>query len=250
MTKRFIILRALLSLALCFSAAGLLTPHASAQDAAPAITKQAIADFDKSLSSALEEKSEARQRLAVRRVIREVEQLVDRKNDPGRFLALEFLFRAYQRLITLDDDAKNRQAMLETCRELVKAPDNLAEFRLEADLLLSQADLAKQGANTEARAQALRPLVARYIETPVGSKVLRLAMVMALEMGDSRLVTDLHEMSCERFAGDLEMITFQRDKLGDRLRRAFYWQLRENGWQNGALSDGSHRAKHHAAILD
>ena len=71
------------------------------------------------------------------------------KNDPGRFLVLEFLFRAHQRLIALDDDAEHRKALLEICRELVKAPDDLAELRLEADLLLNQAELAKQGANAE-----------------------------------------------------------------------------------------------------
>lgn len=218
MITHFIFPRTLLLGSLCLCLAAFFMPQASAQDAAPAITQQTIADFDKVLASALAEKSEARQRLAVRRVIRDAQQAVEtHKNDPSRFLALEFLFRAHQRLIALDDDAAHRQNMLEICRELVKAPDNLAQLRLEADLLLSQADLAKQGANAEARAQALRPFVERYIETPVGSKVLRMAMVMALELGDSRLVTDLHEMSCKRFAGDLEMITFQREKLGGQV---------------------------------
>lgn len=215
MRAHFNIPRSLLLGLLCFAVFGLLAPRGSAQDAARAISKETIAALDKELNEAKAGTSEARQRIAVRRVIRNAEDLVTaHANDTSRFLALEFLFRAYQRLIALDKDAANRKALLETCHQLVKAPDELAGLRLEADLLLTQADLAKQGATAETRAKALRPLVDRYVNTPVAAKVLRMAMVMALELGDNRLVTDLQEMIGQRFASDLEMITFQREKLG------------------------------------
>jgi tetratricopeptide (TPR) repeat protein len=217
-TKYFICLRNL-----CFGLAwvitvGLIAPLASAQDTAPVGSDPAIVELGKALDAAKEGSSEARQRLAVRRVVRDAENLLEsRKNEPSQFVVLEFLFRARQQLIALDKDVKNRQALLETCRELVKAPDEYADLRLEADLLLSQAELAKQGANNEARGQALRPFVQRYVDTPAGAKVLRLAMSMALELGDSRLVTDLQEMIEQRFSADLEMIAFQRDKLGGQV---------------------------------
>lgn len=202
----------------CLAAVMMPMSMVHAQDAPAAITKDTIAGLEKSLEAARDGSSEARQRLAVRRVIRDTEELVAaHPNDNSRFLALEFLFRARQQLIALDKDAKHREDLLETCRELVKAPDEFAELRLEADLLLSQAGLAKQGANNEARAQALRPFVERYIDTPSGAKVLRLAMVMALELGDSRLVSYLQETIERRFAADLEMIKFQRDKLGGQV---------------------------------
>ncbi len=218
MTTHFITPRALLFVFLCIGAAGWLAPKLAAQDAATAISQETIAEFDKELNEAKAATSETRQRIAVRRVIRTAEELVAaHANDTSRFLAFEFLFRAYQRLIALDKDAENRKAFLEICRELVKAPDELAGLRLEADLLLTQAELAKQGVNAEARAKALRPLVDRYLNTSVAAKVLRMAMVMALELGDNRLVTDLQEMIEQRFAGDLEMISFQRDKLGGQV---------------------------------
>lgn len=211
MKNRFVISRTLSLGALCLAALGNL----AAQDA---ITKETIAVFETALASAKEGSSEARQRLAVKRVIRDAEKLAETHADsPGRFLALEFAFRAYQQLIALDDDSENRKALLETASELAKAPDELAELRLEADLLLSQAVLAKEGADATTRAEALRPFVNRYIDTPVGAKVLRLAMVMALELGDNKLVTDLQEMIEERFAADLDMISFQRDKLGGQV---------------------------------
>ncbi len=218
MRENFNIPRPLVLGLLCFYLLGMLAPKLAAQDAATAISKEKIEALDKELSEAKAANSEARQRLAVRRVIRDAEDLVAANvNDKSRFLALEFLFRAYQRLMTLDKDAENRKAFLDICHELVKAPDDLAGLRLEADLLLSQAELAKQGAKAEARAKALRPLVDRYINTPVAAKVLRIAMLMALELGDNRLVTDLQEMIEQRFSGDLEMIAFERDKLGGQV---------------------------------
>jgi hypothetical protein len=206
--------RAILLGLLC-TATVLLSPKAPAQDAA---APQGIAQLDKALADAKKGTSEARQRLAVKRVVRDAEKLLEPlAGSPDRFPVLEFLFRARKQLIALDDDAGQRKALLDTCRELVKAPDQFADLRLEADLLLSQAEVARQGANTEARAKALRPFVERYVDTPSGARVLRMAMLMALELGDNNLVNDLQEMIAERFAGDLEMISFQRDKLGGQV---------------------------------
>jgi len=218
MNKNLIIPRTILLVCFALAACGPLAAETTAQQAPPAVSKEVTAEFEKALASAKEGTSGARHRLAVRRVIRDAEEsLAAHANSPSRFAILGFIFRARQQFIALDDDAGNRKALLETCRELVKAPDELAGLRLEADLLLSQAEIAKQGANAEARGKALRPFVDRYLDTPVAAKVLRLAMVMALELGDSRLVTDLQEMIEERFAGDLEMIAFQRDKLGGQV---------------------------------
>lgn len=211
--------RRALALTLVFAIAlGLAMPQLSAQETVPAISKQTIAEFDKAMAATADGGSEARQRLALRRVIRDAEQLVAaNKADPSHFLGLEFLFRAHQRLIAMDDDAAHRKTLLEICRELVKAPDDLAELRLEADLLLNQAELAKQGADAEARANALRPLVERYVDTPVGAKALRMAMLIALELGDTNLINHLRGLIAERFAGDHDLIAFQRDKLGGQV---------------------------------
>lgn len=181
-------------------------------------SKQAIVELEQSLTSAIESTSAARQRLAVRRVIRDAEKQLEASGDSAaRWTMLEFIFRARQQLLALDDDSEYRQALIETCREMVKAPDEFAELRLEADLLLSQTEQARNGASTEERAEALRPFVARYFDTPASAKVLRLAMVMALELGDTRLVNDLRKEIDERFSSDLEMINFQRDKLGGQV---------------------------------
>ncbi len=183
-----------------------------------AITEETIAGLDKALEEAKASSSDARKRLAVRRSIRDAEELIEsHKDKPERFLAYAFLFRAQQALIKMDSDAKHRDALLATCRELMKAPKEYAHLAFEADLLLSQAELAKKGAGKEERAAALRPFVARYLETSESAKVLRLAMVMALELGDPKLIADLRELIATYHAADHEMISFQRDKLGGQV---------------------------------
>lgn len=204
-----------------------LIPVVRAQDAPAAPTS--VAALDQALNEAKEGASEARKRLAVRRVIRDAETMLETMKDkPERYPVLEFVFRARKQLIALDDDPEHRKALLDTCRELVKAPDEMAAMRVEADLLLSQAELAKQGGDAAARAKSLMPFVDRYIDTPEGARVLRMAMVMALELGDNRVVTDLQEMIEEQFAADLEMIAFQRDKLGGQVFGAPFTGVFEN----------------------
>jgi hypothetical protein len=201
----------------CLSMFMVSSSNILAQDAPPA-AKETIAGLEKALEATNEESSVARQRLALRRVIRDAEEFATAHPENNtRFPALEFLFRARQRLVSLDKDAKHRTNLLDICRELVKAPDAFAELRLEADLILSQAELAKQGAGNAVRAQALRSFFERYRNTSVETKALRVALVMALELGEIRVVSYLQETMDKRFANDLEMIRFQRDKLGGQV---------------------------------
>ena len=131
-------MRRLALLACCAAAVMAPWPRLGARNTAAPPSVEAL---EQNLRSAKEESSAARQRLAVRRAIRDAESLLAARADtPQRFEVLELLFRARQQLIALDDDAEHRQDLLETCRELVKAPDEMASLRLEADLLLSQAE--------------------------------------------------------------------------------------------------------------
>ncbi len=181
-------------------------------DAQQKAADPAVAEFEQALTEVGEANSAARQRLAVRRVIRDADKQLETLGDnPQRWVLLEFLFRAQQHLTKLDDDAKHREALIEICRELVKAPDAYAEFRLEADLLLSQIEQVKKGDGAEQRADALRPFVARYIGTSAGPKALQTAMLMALEFGNGRVISDLRKTIDIHYGADYEMINFQRE---------------------------------------
>lgn len=214
MHRRFHVLHAIRLGIACIALALPLAPLAAAQEA----PHPGLAPFEEALVAAEDGGSAARQRLAVRRVIRDAEELLEANGDkPERWSNLEFLFRARQRLVALDEDTKYREALLETCRELIKAPDAFAELRLEADLLLSQVEQAKKGDGSGDRSAALRGFVDRYVGTPGGPKALQTTLVMALELGDTRLVNDLRKIIAEHYSADLEMITFLRDHLGGQV---------------------------------
>ena len=182
------------------------------------ISADQIRSLQTQLDEASQSKSAARQKLALRRVIRACDEVLEsNKKATNRFEMLGVLFSSQQKLIGLDNSALNRRSFLETCRQLVTAPNEYAAIRLDADLLISQAELAQQGADPKTRAEALRPLVDRYRDTEVEGKVIRIAMLMALEFGDAGLVSYMRKVIAERLPGNLEMINFQRDKLAGQV---------------------------------
>lgn len=194
-----------------------LAPSLRGQDA-ESIPPQEIEELEAKLAESEESGSNARKKLALKRVIRSAEALLKaNEKASNRYEALGVIFRGQQALIQIEDSATHRRDFLKTCAELASAPKEYAAIRLDADLLLSQAELAKRGASPEERAEALIPLVKRYQDTEVEAKVIRVAMLMALEFGDARLIGYLRQVIAERFPGDPEMINFQRDKLAGQV---------------------------------
>ncbi|QDT59307.1 hypothetical protein SV7mr_18140 [Stieleria bergensis] len=186
-----------------------------AQQSIPA---EKIETLQTQLSEAITASSSARKKLGVRRAIRACEALLEENEaSPNRFAVLGLLFQAQQAQVKLDNSATNRRAFLTTCEKLLAAPDEYAAVRLDADLLLSQAKLAQQGADQKARAQAIKPLVQRYLGTEVDTKAVRVALTMGIEMGDAGLIGHLRQVIAEEFPGDREMINFQRDKLAGQV---------------------------------
>lgn len=60
-------------------------------------------------------------------------------------------------------------------------------------------------------------MIARYRHTLGDAKMLRVALVMALETGNPKVIRDLRAETADRFTGDLDMIAFQRAKLGGQV---------------------------------
>ena len=195
----------------------LLTP-AGAQAGGSGITVSEITALQTQLDEAQVAKSSARKKLAIRRVVRACEGLLEKNpTASNRFEVMGVLFKSQQQLIAVDGSASNRRAFLQTARLLAAAPDAFAAIRLDADLLVSQTELAKHGADPQARADALRPLIQRYKDTKVEAKVLRITLLMALEFGDAGLIQHIRDQIAQRLPGDLEMINFQRDHLAGQV---------------------------------
>ena len=205
-------------LVLVAGVACLLCAPAAAQQPANLIETAELTELETKLDKAGESTSSARKKLAIKRVIREASGLLkDNQTAPNRYELLGLLFRAQQQLVQLEGSTTNRAAFLETCKQLADAPDEYAAVRLDAELLLSQIESAKRGEDPQQRAQALLPLVDRYQDTEVETKVIKVAMVMALELGNTSVIGRLREIIAERCPGDYEMINFQRDKLAGQV---------------------------------
>ena len=185
---------------------------------AASISQEEISELNTKLAEAGKSASSARKKLAIRRVIRECEGLLKKHTTtPNRFEVLAVLFRSQQALVSLDNSSLNRRAFLATSEQLAAAPNEYAALRLDADLLLTQAKSARQGGDSHARSDALRPLVERYRDTDVEAKVIRIAMIMALELGNTTLVNELRDVVAKRFPGDQSLIRFQREKLSGQV---------------------------------
>lgn len=192
-------------------------PAAAQADAAP-IAESALQELQDKLDEAQSSSSSARKKLSLRRVIREAQSLVEEGPEaPNRFVALNVLFKSQQALIGVDDSSSNRRDLLQTAELLAAAPNHYAAERLDADLLVSQARLARQGADLDARSKSLLQLVKRYQDTDVEIKVVRIAMLMALESGDAGLIQQLREVIAQRMPANHDLINFQRDQLAGQV---------------------------------
>ncbi len=182
------------------------------------LPKESIAGLESAWAATKNESSAARKRLAIKRVLRDARELVEKNPDaPNRFIVLAVLLRGQQSLLGMDDARALRDEILETCRKLSEAPDTYAEVRLNADILLNQTEMARTGADAKARMQGTMRLLDRYRGTPADRKFLQTAALLALEQGDAIAIEKLRTEMELRFSGDPEMIIFMCEKLGGEI---------------------------------
>ncbi len=144
-------------------------------------------------------------------IVRDGDKLLDASpTAPNRFRVLAIMLQSQRRLLTLDNSERNREALFETCEKLVKAPDEYAELRLEADILLSDKDLTLKNADIKQRAEALAELIERYRDTPGEAKSLMFAALIAPKLEAFELEKQITRTMDERFGGDLDVIEWRR----------------------------------------
>lgn len=174
-----------------------------------------IAALQEELGEVSQARSSTRKRRACKAVIREGEAILRASpSAPNRFRVLAIVLETKKKLLGLENSEGNREALFKTCEELVRAPDDYAEFRLEADLLLSERDLALEDADMEKRAEVLSSIVDRYRSTPAEAKSLMMAARIAPKLQAFDLQKRVLDALGERFAGDIEVIEFRRKHLG------------------------------------
>jgi hypothetical protein len=127
----------------------------------------------------------------------------------NRFRVLSVIFQCQKRLLEVENIEQNRTALFETCEQLTRAPDEYAEIRLEADLLLSERDLSGKNATLEERAGALAELIERYRGTTAEARSLLMGCLIVQKLDAPELEDAILYALDENFSDDAEVIEFR-----------------------------------------
>ncbi|NIP95518.1 MAG: hypothetical protein GWO24_19570, partial [Akkermansiaceae bacterium] len=184
------------------------------ETAGPGIAERKIIALEEELAEAGEATSSSRKRRAYKGVVRDGERLLEASPAaPNRWLVLDLMFRGQKRLFAIENSASNREELLGICAKLAEAPDEVADLRLEAELLLSEAELSRKNADLGERAEALAGLVGRYRDTPGEAKSLMMASQIAPKLEAFELEMQILRTMQERFADHHGVIEFRRKSL-------------------------------------
>lgn len=188
-------------------------PAQAAEPTAEPIADTEIAALRQDLAEGVRSSSSIDVRRACKRVIRRAAALVEASPQaPNRFAALAVQFDAQKRLMALEATLENRNAIFETCRALGAAPDEYAESRFEADMILSEQQLAEAEATVAERIAALQKTLARYRGTSAEWKSLMIGSLVATKLVDLDVEQQIYNTMAERFGGNHDAIQFRRTK--------------------------------------
>ena len=172
------------------------------------IPQSEIAALEQKLEQAALAKSRSEVRMACKGVARQASALLEASPEaPNRYAVLALLFRCQKILLGLEVTEESRLAFFATCADLSKAPDEFAESRLEADLLLSEKALAEAEAPVAERVKAIEEIIEKYRNTSADRHCLTLALQLAAQHRAFDLEMKIEKMLGEgRFAGDHEIV--------------------------------------------
>ncbi len=188
----------------------------SAIDAAPAdIPKNKIVALEANFPKNDKRISSVRKRRACKTLVRDAEKLLKSYADaPNRYRVIGVILQTQKVLLSLESSDRNREALFETCEKLLKAPNEYAELRLEADMMISERDLSAKNADVKVRTQALTELIARYRHTPGEMRSLMMASLIAPKLEAFDLEKQIFRTMDGRFAGNYDLIEWRRKNHG------------------------------------
>ena len=182
-----------------------------ATEQASLIPADAITALEQELEQGTRGKSTVEVRMACKSVVRKAEVLLETSPmAPNRFDLVKILFQGQRRLLRLEKTDRNRDALFATCEMLSKAPDEYVAFRLDADLLLSERDLAEGEANVTERVNALKEIIEKYRDTPAERRSMAIAAMIAARLQALDFAADISkELAGSSMGGDREVIAFR-----------------------------------------
>lgn len=184
------------------------------QESVPTIPDAQVAALKQELEEGTREDADVLKRRAYKSVVRRAQSLLADAPEAGnRFALLAVVLECQKRLLAMQNSESHREAVFKTCAELAKAPDEFAEQRLEADLLLSEKELSDRNATMDERAQALADMIERYRNTAAESRSLLMGALIVQKLDAPELENAIYDVLDEKYADDHEVIAFRRDHL-------------------------------------
>ena len=160
-------------------------------------------------------KSSTSKRRAYKGNIRKAQDLLKQKPTAvNRFHVLALILNAQKKLLSVDNSKRNRDDLYKTCVALAQAPYEYAEFRFDADVLLSDKNLSEKNADAKERIKAFEGMIERYRNTPAELKSLKTIIHIAPKLGAFELKNKLIKSLKERFASSKDAIAFMRKLVG------------------------------------
>ncbi|MBT7300626.1 MAG: alpha/beta hydrolase, partial [Victivallales bacterium] len=179
------------------------------------IPETEITALEAEMAKGMRERSAIDVRRAFKSVTRKaISLLVASPKAPNRYAVLGLLFKGQKRLFALGNREENRVAIFKTCRKLIDAPDEYAEIRFEAEMLLSERDLAEKNAKVAQRVAVLEKLLARYRGTSAEARSLMIAALIAKRLQAFDLEKTLAVTMRDRLAGHHDVIQWRRKHSG------------------------------------
>jgi len=194
-----------------------LVAQTSLRAEAAGIDGSLIQKLEEDFAATAEIESTTARRRTLKRVVRNAHALLERHSAaPNRFALLGLVFRTQKELLILRNDRSNREALLETSRKLMEAPYEFAAERLEAEVLLMQLELDRDGATEHERAVGLAELADNYRGTPAEVDSLIVASELAFNLGQAELLRAFRGTLARRFREDARAIEFLKDRFASK----------------------------------
>lgn len=149
-------------------------------ETAPSIPDGSIALLQREIAAIEDVESTVEKRRACKRIVRRAESLVEKSPDsPDRSGALGIMFEAQKIMFTMRQSAENSEALIETAKKLLEAPDEYAGLRVEPDMMLVQMQLSGREDSPNVAALEIARFADRYRGTPAEARSLMMAATAA-----------------------------------------------------------------------
>jgi len=185
----------------------------AAQARAESVPERQIVKLQEQLAEVEGMESTSAIRRTCKRIVRGAESLLKKHPDAEeRFQVMGMIFQARLILYSQKQSDEHVEALVKTAKELAQAPDDQAEFRLGADMLLLQIAMDRTEDPPEQAMQVAR-MADRYRDTPAEAESLMAASSLAFNLGHRYLLEAFRNALTQRFSQDRDVTAFLRERF-------------------------------------